>query len=125
MRLLLAFEQYYMLKNDPQNNTLYVAAGSPGGMATAEANRELNAQPLYMYQDGVLIYKFDAMQAGSNTPMAVLGLSKYYPTLVNSGTLLYDIFLLSKTMLEGAPESLLSVSALQLLVNNAKANYRP
>jgi group I intron endonuclease len=43
LRLLLALEQYYLLSLNPQNNTLYVAKGSPGGMAIAENNRMKNS----------------------------------------------------------------------------------
>lgn len=59
LRLLLALEQLHLLIN-PQNNSLYVAAESPGGMAFAEYNRELNRQEIYMYLENKLIYVFSA-----------------------------------------------------------------
>lgn len=64
MRLLLALEQYYLLSMNPGNNDLKVAAASPGGMAVAERNRELNREGVYVYLDNVLLGVFPATFEG-------------------------------------------------------------
>ena len=49
---------------NPGNNYLKVVAASPGGMAVAERNRELNRKGLYVYLDNVLLGVFPATFEG-------------------------------------------------------------
>jgi hypothetical protein len=41
-----------------------VAAGSPGGMAVAEYNREKHRHYVYVYLNNVLIHTFDSLYEG-------------------------------------------------------------
>lgn len=96
MNLLLALEQYYLLVMNPANNTLMVAGGSPGGMAVAEKNRELNRKTVYVYRDDILLGVFpatfegpsnlqDSMKIGVNTIL----------TALQANQLLFGVFVLS------------------------------
>jgi hypothetical protein len=122
MRLLLAFEQYYMLTGHPDNNTLYVAKGSPGGMAVAEHNRELNSQPVFLYKDDVLIATFSSKNTGINSAAVVLTLSRnVIADITDTTTLLYQEFLLTTKEIPGALENLLPLEDLLVVVEEARA----
>lgn len=122
MRLLLVLEQYYMLTDNPINNTLYVANGSPGGMAVAELNRARISQPVFLYKDGVLVATFSSKKTGDNSAAVVLGLSSnLVADLVDTATLLYQVFLMTTEEVPGTVVELLPLEDLLIVVENARA----
>jgi hypothetical protein len=124
MRFLLALEQYYMLELKPQNNTLYVANGSPGGERVAESNRDLNRQNLYMYLDDVLIHVFSSIKLGPDSFMNLLATSNNTMLkCINDNTLFLSKFMLSYTRVEGLEEKLLTIDEVLQLVQEARIEH--
>jgi hypothetical protein len=123
LRLLLALEQYYLLK-DPQNNSLLVAAGSPGGQRVAEANRERNRQAVYMYLGDTLIYVFSSVSQGPNSLCTLLSTSRN--TVANcfkNNTLFLGTFTLSKKPIENTNADLMSLQQVQETVLAVRGDY--
>lgn len=95
LRLLLALEQYYILRDNPGNNSMQVAGGSPGGMATAESNRAALSVPVYVYLDGILVHVFEAMSRGENGMATLLETQRSkIKKALDTGTLFMNLFVL-------------------------------
>lgn len=68
LRFLVALKQYYILSDKPANNSVLVAEESPGG----EHLSEQFAKPIFMYQQGVLLYKFNSFSKSINSVALLL-----------------------------------------------------
>lgn len=121
-RLMLALEQYYMLSEKPVNNTLYVAAGSPGGQRVAEANRLLNRKPIFMYLDNKLIFKFESLINGENSIANILNVSSNPLYRALKGDLFFKTFVLTYELLSHADnDNLLTLNAVQILFSQVRS----
>lgn len=123
LRLLLGLEQYYILTINPQNNMLYVAGGPPGGMRTAERNREKNSLKTYMYLNDLLIYVFKARGSGPTGMCTLLNCSNAPINLaLNTGSLWLDTFKLTSAPIDyhDFQANLKSLSEVQTLVIQAR-----
>lgn len=110
-----------MLTDNPINNTLYVANGSPGGMAVADLNRERINQPVFLYKDGVLVATFSSKNTGDNSAAVVLGISpNIVADLTDTTTLLYQAFLMTTEEIPGTVVELLPLEDLLIVVENAR-----
>jgi len=101
VRLMLALEQYYMLLLNPQNNTIYVADGSPGGQKVAELNREKHSRSSYLYlaEGMVLLYTFSGSFQGPNSMRVLLSMGKETLThLLGTNGLYLGKFILAKDL---------------------------
>lgn len=60
MKNILVLEQYFILSNVPSNNSLLVINASPGGKWIAEQIYNTMSEPVYLYNNGVLVFKLDS-----------------------------------------------------------------
>ena len=67
-------EQYYILTKNPLNNALLVAQGSPGGKWLAQINSVTQSIPVYLYDNDILIYKFDSTTGQNNNAATGTGI---------------------------------------------------
>jgi len=110
---------------DPQNNTLYVAGGSPGGMAVSQRNSDTMSQPVNLYMDGVLLYEFKSRYGKYNSANSVLILDKNLRHFVDKNILYLNTFLLtSEHIIPRDPSTLLTLTDLRKLLDKAYAEYR-
>ena len=97
IRLTLALEQYYLLSINPQNNTLYVADGSPGGMAVAESHRKINSKKVYMFEDDKLVHIFDGTTTGPGGMATIIGAGNHaIAVALRTGELYMNYFKLTR-----------------------------
>lgn len=75
LRFTLALEQYYMFSMYPANNSIMVAAGSPGGEYLRLYNSTLMSEPVYMYESGILLYVFKSISGQFDSVNSTLGIN--------------------------------------------------
>lgn len=125
LRLLLALEQYYILTLNPGNNDILVAGGSPGGMWLSEINSLATSIPLYLYLEGQLIYIFNSMNGITNDAASILRTSTtIIGKCLNTGTLLFNTFILSRVNTSTGQPSLVTLDELLVLLEKARLYAR-
>ena len=125
LRLLLALEQYYILVQNPGNNDILVAGGSPGGMWLSEINSLTSSIPLYLYIEGKLIYIFNSMNGITNDAVSILRTSTHIiGNCLNNGVLLFNTFVLSRNNTSIGQPNLISLEELLVLLEKARLYAR-
>lgn len=125
LRLLLALEQYYILTLNPGNNDILVAGGSPGGMWLSEINSLATSIPLYLFLEGQLIYIFNSMNGITNNATSILRTStNIIGNCLNTGTLLFNTFTLSRVNTSTGQPSLITLEELLVLLEKARIHAR-